>query len=59
MPKPDHDREMSLVELAEASLDDLTTLDDSIVANAIRLLQARRQEGVDHKDTFSGWNASL
>ena len=59
MPTPDHDREMSLLELVEESLDDSSALDDSVVANAIRLLQARRQEGADHKETFSGWNASL
>ena len=59
MPTPDHDREMSLVELVEETLNDSWALDDSVVANAIRLLQTRRQEAAAHKETFSGWNASL
>jgi hypothetical protein len=55
MSGPDHDDENGLVNLAELSLNDLPGLDDSVVANAIRLLHERRRGGVD--ETFDQFNS--
>lgn len=45
MSGPDHDEEFGLLNLAELSLDDMSRLDDSVVANAIRLLHEMRRSG--------------
>jgi hypothetical protein len=57
MPGPDHEEEKGLLDLAELSLDDLPKLDDSVVANAIRLLHERRSCGSAYMETFSQWNS--
>lgn len=59
MPKPDPDQEMGLVNLVSLSLDDLSKLDDSVVANAIRLLQERRRHGADYMEMFDVFQAAL
>jgi hypothetical protein len=57
MPGADHAEEMGLLDVAGLSLDDLSGLDDSVVANAIRLLDEMRRCGTDYLDTFSNWNS--
>jgi hypothetical protein len=59
MQRPDHDQEAGLLDLVGLSLDDLTMLDDSVVANAVRLLQARRCGGVDYMETFDAFQSAL
>jgi len=58
MQMPDQDQEVGLVDLTGLSLDDLAALDDSVVANAIRLLQERRGNGADYMETFHDFNAA-
>ena len=58
MQMPDQDREVGLVDLTGLSLDDLAALDDSVVANAIRLLWERRRNGADHMETFDRFSAA-
>lgn len=58
MSGPDHhDDENGLVNLAELSLNDLPRLDDSVVANAIRLLYERRRCGSEYMETFDQFNS--
>lgn len=57
MPGPDHDEEMGLLDLVELSLDDLSSLDDSVVANAIRRLHERRRCSTGYLETFSAFNS--
>jgi hypothetical protein len=57
MPEADHAEEMGLLDVGGLSLDDLSRLDDSVVANAIRLLDERRRCGTEYLDTFSEWNS--
>jgi hypothetical protein len=52
MPGPDNDRKTGLLDLAELSLDDLSLLDDSVVANAIRALVERRRCGTEDSARF-------
>jgi FXSXX-COOH protein len=58
MQTPDQDQEVGLVDLTGLSLDDLAALDDSVVANAIRLLRERRCNGADYMETFSQFGAA-
>ena len=56
MDGPDHDGKMGLLDLADLSLDNLSLLDDSVVANAVRALVERRRCGSE--STPSGWRPS-
>lgn len=58
MPRPDPDHETGLPDLTELSLDQLAALDDSVVANMIRVLADSRQDCVDYDETFSNWQSS-
>jgi hypothetical protein len=58
MRTPDRDQEIGLIDLTGLSLDDLAALDDSVVANAIKLLQERRCNGADYMETFHDFNAA-
>jgi FXSXX-COOH protein len=58
MQTPDQDQEVGLVDLTGLSLDELAALDDSVVANAVRLLQERRCNGVDYMETFDQFGAA-
>jgi hypothetical protein len=57
MSMPDHGDENGLLNLAELSLNDLPGLDDSVVANAIRLLYERRRCGMEYMETFDQFNS--
>jgi hypothetical protein len=58
MPGADSAEEMGLLDLAGLSLDDLSRLDDSVVANAIRLLYERRRCGAEYLETFDAHDSS-
>jgi hypothetical protein len=58
MRGPDNDGETGLLDLAELSLDDLSLLDDSVVANAIRALVERRRCGAEHAERFQLFNSA-
>ena len=58
MPTSGHDGETGLLDLANLSLDDLSLLDDSVVANVIRDLIERRRCGAEYAERFSQWNSS-
>jgi hypothetical protein len=53
-----HDDETGLLEVASLSLEDLSLLDDSVVANVIKDLVERRRCGAEYAERFSQWNAS-
>lgn len=58
MSGPDHGDENGLLDVAELSLDNLPGLDDSVVANAIRLLYERRRCGAEYlMETFDQFNS--
>jgi hypothetical protein len=57
MPTSGPDEETGLLEVASLSLDDLTLLDDSVVANVIKDLMARRRCGAEYAERFSLFNA--
>lgn len=52
MPGLDSDRDTGLLDLAELSLDDLSLLDDSVVANVIRALVESRRCGTEDPGRF-------
>jgi hypothetical protein len=58
MERLDHDRDTALLDLAELSLDQLSMLDDSVVANAIRLIVERRRCGAEYLEIFQEFNAA-
>jgi hypothetical protein len=58
MRTPDRDQEIGLIDLTGLSLDDLAAVDDSVVANAIKLLQERRCNGTGHLETFDAFQAA-
>jgi hypothetical protein len=58
MDGPDHDGKMGLLDLADLSLDNLSLLDDSVVANAVRALVERRRCGSENGERFSAWQSS-
>jgi len=58
MPRPDPDHEAGLPDLTELSLDQLAMLDDSVVANVIRVLVDSRRDGADHPETFSNFDSA-
>lgn len=59
MDGPDDDGKMGLLDVAGLSLDDLSLLDDSVVANAVRALAERRRCGSDNGERFNQWNSSV
>jgi hypothetical protein len=59
MDGPDYDVKTGLLDLADLSLDNLSLLDDSVVANAVRALVERRRCGSDNGERFSEWNSSV
>jgi len=58
MPRPDPDHETRLPDLTELSLDQLAALDDSVVANMIRVLADSRRDCADYQETFSNFDAA-
>ena len=59
MDGPDYDGKMGLLDLADLSLDNLSLLDDSVVANAVRALVERRRCGLDNGERFDAWQSSV
>ncbi len=59
MAGPDYDGKTGLLALADLSLDNLSRLDDSVVANAVRALIERRSCGSDNGERFSEWQSSV
>lgn len=59
MDRPDYGGKMGLLDLADLSLDNLSLLDDSVVANVVRDLVERRRCGSDNGERFSEWNSSV
>jgi hypothetical protein len=57
MHRPENDGETGLLDLTELSLDDLSLLDDSVVANAIRTLVERRRCGAERAEQFEVFNS--
>jgi hypothetical protein len=53
-----HNEETGLLDVASLSLDDLSLLDDSVVANVIKDLIERRRCGAEYAERFSMFNAS-
>jgi hypothetical protein len=58
MARLDPDHETGLPDLTELSLDQLAALDDSVVANMIRILADSRQNCADYQETFSNFGAA-
>lgn len=58
MPARGHDGEEGLLDLAGFSLDDLSRLDDSVVANVIRDLLERQRCGGSAERFSNNWQAS-
>jgi hypothetical protein len=58
MPTLGHDREEGLLDLADLSLDDLSRLDDSVVANVIRDLVERQRCGSESPERFQNYNSA-
>jgi hypothetical protein len=58
MPTSGHDGDKGLLDLADLSLEDLSRLDDSVVANVIRGLLERRRCGDSAEQFSNNWNAS-
>ncbi len=58
MAKPDLDQEAGLPDLTELSLDQLAMLDDSVVANVIRVLADLRRSCAGYPETFSNFGAA-
>jgi FXSXX-COOH protein len=56
---PEYSGEMGLLDLADVSLDDLSLLDDSVVANAIRELVARRSGRAEFRMRFSNFESHV
>ena len=52
MAGPDYDGKTGLLDLADLSLDNLSRLDDSVVASAVRALVERRHCGADNGERF-------
>lgn len=58
MPRPDPDQEAGLPDVTELSLDQLAMLDDSVVANVIRVLADSRRGGAVYQETFSNFDSA-
>ena len=59
MDGPDYDGKTGLLDLADLSLDNLSRLDDSVVASAVRALVERRHCGADNGERFDAFQSSL
>jgi hypothetical protein len=59
MPTSGHDGERGLLDLAELSLEDLSGLDNSVVAKVIRDLVERRRCGSESTERFNQFNSTL
>jgi hypothetical protein len=59
MPTSGHDGERGLLDLADFSLEDLSGLDNSVVAKVIRDLVERRRCGTESTERFNQFNSSL
>jgi hypothetical protein len=59
MPTSGQDGDSGLLDLADLSLEDLSKLDDSVVANVIRDLLDRRRCGAESVGRFNDFNAAL
>jgi hypothetical protein len=59
MAGPDYDGKTGLLDLADLSLDNLSRLDDSVVANAVRALVERRHCCADNGERFNAFQSSL
>ena len=57
MPTSGHDGERGLLDLANLSLEDLSGLDDSVVANVIKDLVERRRCGAESVERFNQFNS--
>jgi hypothetical protein len=58
MPTSGHDGDSGLLDLADLSLDDLSRLDNSVVANVIRDLLDRRRCGTESTERFNQFNSA-
>jgi hypothetical protein len=58
MPRRDPDHETGLPDLTKLSLDQLATLDDSVVANMIRVLADSRRDCASYQESFNNFNAA-
>jgi hypothetical protein len=58
MPRPDPDHETGLPDLTQLSLDQLAALDDSVVANMIRVLADSRRDCASYQESFSNFGAA-
>jgi hypothetical protein len=58
MPTSGHDGERGLLDLADLSLEDLSGLDDSVVANVIKDLVERRRCGAESVERFNQFNSA-
>jgi hypothetical protein len=56
---PHYDGETGGLDLADVSLDDLSLLDDSVIANAIRELMARRLGGQEFRTRFDVFESTV
>jgi hypothetical protein len=59
MPTSGHDGERGLLDLADLSLEDLSGLDNSVVAKVIRDLVEHRRCGSDSTERFSNFESTL
>ena len=59
MEATDHAGEAGLPDVTGLSLSDLSELDDSVVANAIRHLMENRCDGAGSSARFNAFNSSL
>jgi hypothetical protein len=58
MPRPESDHVTGLPDLAELTLDQLARLDDSVVANMIRVLVDSRRDCASYQESFNNFNAA-
>jgi hypothetical protein len=59
MEATDRNGETGLIDVTSLSLSDLSELDDSVVANALRQLLGNRDGPAECKARFSAFNSSL
>jgi len=58
MPRPDHDQETGIPDLTSLSLEELAELDDSVVANVIRVIAERRGGRGGYREAFSDFQSA-
>ena len=58
MPTSGHDGDSGLLDLSDLSLEDLSRLDDSVVANVIRDLLDRRRCGTESTERFNQFGSA-